>query len=69
MNFKESVEEEVDEDPEFNRIVKQGESAPKSKHQQIVSSFEKNLKQYSFTEKISRMGGIANVRKNLLTSV
>ena len=44
MNFKESVEEEVDEDPEFNRIVKQGESAPKSKHQQIVSSFEKNLK-------------------------
>ena len=69
MNFKETIEEEIDEDPDFERIVKQGEDRGKVKHKQVVSSFEKNLKQYSFKEKIDKMGGLGHVRKNLLASV
>ena len=69
MNFKETIEEEIDEDPDFERIVKQGEDRCKVKHKQVVSSFEKNLKQYSFKEKIDKMGGLGHVRKNLLASV
>ena len=69
MNFKEKIEEEIDEDPDFERIVKLGENNSKIKHKQVVSSFEKNLKQYSFKEKLDKMGGLGHVKKNLLASV
>ena len=70
MNFKEDIEDVEDEDPEFQRIVKDGEGASKKiNHKKLVSGFAKNLQQYSFTEKIKNLGGINNVRKSLLDSV